>query len=65
MLWIDSEGKIVHLVNNAKPCKAKQDPYTECEIYRPLLPAKYVLEVNPEAAIGVELGAKIKSEPPL
>jgi uncharacterized membrane protein (UPF0127 family) len=39
--------------------------WIECEIYSSFLPAKYVLEVNPEAATGIKLGAKIKSEPSL
>jgi hypothetical protein len=64
MLWINGDGTIVHMVN-AKPCVGKQNPYTECTVYKPLLPAKYVLEVNPKAAEGVKLGMKIKSEPPL
>lgn len=64
MIWIDDDGEIVHIVN-AKPCVGKQNPYKECTVYTPLLPAKYVLEVNPEAAKGIQLGMKIKSEPPL
>ncbi len=65
ILWIDSENKIVHLVKNAKPCIRIQNLYPECEVYTPLTPAKYVLEVNTKAAMGIELGTKIKSEPPL
>jgi hypothetical protein len=65
MLWIDSGGRVVHIVKNAEPCIEKQNPYAECEIYSSFLPAKYVLEVNPEAATGIKLGAKIKSEPSL
>ena len=64
ILWIDSDGIIVHIVN-AKPCIGKQNPYVECKVYTPLRPAKYVLEVNLKDATGVELGTKIKSEPPL
>jgi hypothetical protein len=64
ILWIDSDGIIVHIVN-AKPCIGKQNPYSECKVYTPLRPAKYVLEVNPKDATGVELGTKIKIEPPL
>ncbi|MCI0453517.1 MAG: DUF192 domain-containing protein [Candidatus Dadabacteria bacterium] len=64
MIWIDEDGKIVHIVN-AKPCVVKQNPYTGCTVYTPPLPARYVLEVNPKAAKGIQLGMKIKSEPPL
>ncbi len=65
IIWIDSKGRIVYKVRNAEPCIGKRNPYTECEIYSPLSSAKYVLEVNPKAAMGVELGMKIKSNPPL
>lgn len=64
ILWIDSDGIIVHIVN-AKPCVGKQNPYVECKVYTPLRPAIYVLEVNPKDATGVKLGTKIKIEPPL
>ena len=47
MLWIDKDGKVVHIVKNTEPCVGKENPYAECEIYAPLSPAKYVLEVNP------------------
>ena len=60
MLWIDKDGKIVHMVKNAEPCIGKKNPFTECEIYSPKSPAKYVLEVNPEAASGVEPGMRVK-----
>ena len=60
MLWIDKDGKIVHMVRNAEPCIGKQNPYAECEIYAPGSPSKYVLEVNPEAANGVEPGMRVK-----
>jgi uncharacterized membrane protein (UPF0127 family) len=60
MLWIDKDGKIVHMVKNAEPCIGKQNPYAECKIYAPGSPAKYVLEVNPEAANGVEPDMRVK-----
>lgn len=60
MLWIDSDGKIVHIVKNAEPCIGEKNLFTECEIYSPQNPAKYVLEINPEAANGVEPGMKVK-----
>jgi uncharacterized membrane protein (UPF0127 family) len=65
MLWINSDGKIVHIVKNAEPCVPRKNSYPECEIYSPPSPAKYVLEINPEAARGIEEGSKIKSNPSL
>jgi uncharacterized membrane protein (UPF0127 family) len=40
ILWINSDGKIVHIIKNAEPCLGKRNPYTECEVYWPLSPAK-------------------------
>jgi uncharacterized membrane protein (UPF0127 family) len=65
ILWINDDGKVVYMVKNAKPCVGKQNPYTDCKVYSPPGPAKYVLEVNPDAANGIEVGMKIKSNPPL
>jgi uncharacterized protein len=63
ILWVNSDGRIVYIVKDAKPCMEKQNPYVECEVYSPFSPAKYVLEVNPEAASGIEVGMRIKSKP--
>jgi len=41
MIWMDKEGKIVYIKENAEPCKA--DP---CESFGPVGKAKYVLEIN-------------------
>ena len=65
ILWVNSDGRIVYIVKDAKPCMGKQNPYAECEVYSPFSPAKYVLEVNPKAASGIEVGMKIKSKPSL
>ena len=40
MIWIDDQFKVVRVLT-AQPCKA--DP---CEIYRPEIFSKYVLEIN-------------------
>jgi uncharacterized protein len=61
ILWINSDGRIVYIVKDAKPCVGKQNPYAECEVYSPFSPAKYVLEVNPNAVSGIEVDMKIKS----
>jgi uncharacterized protein len=63
ILWIDSNERIVHIIKNAEPCIGKQNPYTGCKVYSPLSPAKYVLEINPEAINGSQVGMKIKSKP--
>jgi uncharacterized membrane protein (UPF0127 family) len=60
IIWINSDGKIVYIVRNAKPCLSDQ-----CEVFVPTSPAKYVLEVNPEAATGLEPGMRVKSRPPI
>jgi Uncharacterized conserved protein len=65
ILWISSDREIVHIVKNAQPCIGKQNPYIECTVYSSPYPAKYILEINPEAAVDIEVGMKIKSEPPL
>jgi uncharacterized membrane protein (UPF0127 family) len=41
MIFIDSSGKIVDIIENAEPCK--EDP---CRTYDSKYPAKYVLETN-------------------
>ncbi len=65
ILWINSNGKIVRIVKDAKPCVGRQNPYAECEIYSSFSPAKYVLEVNPSAVSHIEVGMRIKSKPSL
>lgn len=65
ILWVNSDGRIVYIVKDAKPCMGKRKPYAECEVYSSFSPAKYVLEVNPKAASGIEVGMKIKSKPSL
>lgn len=57
IIWIDSDGKIVHIVKNAEPCRS-----TKCDIFVPNSPAKYVLEINPEAATGLEQGMRIRNK---
>lgn len=61
MLWIDSKGTIVHIEKNAVPCLEKENPYNDCPLYSPTAPAKYVLEVSPEAVKDVKVGMKVKN----
>ncbi len=63
MIWINGGGEIVHIEKHAEPCVGKANPRMDCKVYRPSKPARFVLEVNPEAARGLEVGMKIKSEP--
>ena len=58
IIWIGGDGKVVHIIKNAKPCLSDR-----CEVFIPASPAKYVLEVNPEAATGLERGMRVKSRP--
>lgn len=40
MIWVNTQGKIVHVQKNAQPCEEG------CDSYIPPAPAKYVIEVN-------------------
>ncbi|MGH9876941.1 MAG: DUF192 domain-containing protein [Nitrososphaerales archaeon] len=44
MMWFDSNGKVVHIVEDAAPCI--DSAHTSQCTYNPDEPAKYVLEVN-------------------
>ena len=63
MIWINSEGKITHVVNNAEPCKYKSNPYTECMVYTNEEPSKYVLELNPADASDLSTGMQVNISP--
>jgi uncharacterized membrane protein (UPF0127 family) len=56
MVWMDSNGTVVHIEENVQPCKA--DP---CPIINPGVQAKYVLEVDAGTAdrIGLAGGDKM------
>ena len=41
ILWLDEEGRVVHLAESVPPCRA--DP---CPVYQPLRKAAYVVELN-------------------
>lgn len=42
VIWMDKNKKVVHIEEGVKPC----DALAVCQVYQPLQPAKYVLEVN-------------------
>jgi hypothetical protein len=44
IIWLDANGKVVHIVENAEPCIDAAHS-SQCT-YNPDEPAKYVLEVN-------------------
>jgi len=44
MIWLDSDGKVVYIVEDAAPCI--DSAHTSQCTYNPDQPAKYVLEVN-------------------
>jgi uncharacterized membrane protein (UPF0127 family) len=59
LIWIDNEGKVVHIVRDAKPCTYEEDPYKECEMYFPKDKSKYVLEILPKADKSIEIGSDL------
>lgn len=40
IIWLSSDFKVVHIEQNVQPCK------TDCQVYTPAKPARYVLEIN-------------------
>ena len=42
IIWVDSNGKIIDIVEEAKPCRS----IISCRTYRPRKKAKYVLEIK-------------------
>ena len=56
IIWINSDGEIVHIEKQVPPCEEN------CVIYSPLLPAKYVLELNSGSAerLSIESGTEIQ-----
>jgi uncharacterized membrane protein (UPF0127 family) len=41
ILWLDEQGKVVHVAEKVPPCKAEP-----CTVYQPLQRAAYVVELN-------------------
>ena len=41
IVWLDGEGKVVHVAQKVPPCKAEP-----CPVYQPLQRASYVVELN-------------------
>jgi uncharacterized membrane protein (UPF0127 family) len=41
ILWLDAQGKIVHVAQKVPPCTAEP-----CDVYQPLQRASYVVELN-------------------
>lgn len=56
LIWMDSNGRITHIVSNAEPCKYEINPHDECKIYSTDKLSKYVLEINPADAYNLEVG---------
>ena len=56
ILWLDEQGKVVHVAEKVPPCKAEP-----CAVYQPLQRAAYVVELNAgqarkeKAAVGSRL----------
>jgi uncharacterized membrane protein (UPF0127 family) len=58
ILWLDSDGRVVHLERSVPPCKA--DP---CPTVSPLRPASWVLEVAAGQADRLQLGDRLAVGP--
>ena len=56
IIWINSDGEIVHIEKQVPPCEEN------CDIYSPLLPAKYVLELSSGSVerLSIESGTEIQ-----
>ncbi|MDW8275128.1 MAG: DUF192 domain-containing protein [Candidatus Nitrosocaldus sp.] len=46
ILWIDSSGRVVYIVEDAEPCRGTSEKDIEECTYDPDVTARYVLEVN-------------------
>ncbi|KHO46673.1 MAG: hypothetical protein QS98_C0002G0121 [archaeon GW2011_AR3] len=55
IIWINKDGKVVHIAPNAQPCSGEP-----CTLNEPTAPAKYVLEIN--AGLAEKLGIKTGSQ---
>lgn len=56
IIWINSDGEVVHVEKQVPPCEEN------CDIYSPLLPAKYVLELSSGSVerLSIESGTEIQ-----
>ena len=56
IIWMDDDGTVVYIKENAKPCKR-----AVCPVFMPNKKAKYVLEVNAGKVkeLGIKLGDQI------
>ncbi len=52
IIWLDRDSRVIHIVEYAAPCSSLR----QCPIYRPLSPAKYVLEMAGGAAKSLGIG---------
>ena len=52
IIWISDKERIVHIEKDAKPCTPEM---SSCEIFEPMVRAKYVLETNTGFAISTNL----------
>ena len=57
MVWLDEKRKVVHIAENAKPCRFIID----CRPYAPKRPAKYVVEFHAGTArrMGLKAGESL------
>lgn len=57
MIWIDKDGKVVFIKEDAQPCEI-----LECPLITPDTKAKYVLEINEglTESLGIKIGDMVK-----
>ena len=41
LIWLDSKGRVIYIVENAPPCK--KEP---CPVYEPMMKARFVIELK-------------------
>ena len=41
LIWVDSKGRVIYIVENAPPCK--KEP---CPVYEPMMKARFVIELK-------------------
>ena len=57
MIWIDGDGEVVDIVENAIPCLGEF-----CPVLGKDIPSKYVLEINGglSSKLGISVGDKVE-----
>ena len=56
IIWLDSKGRIIYLIEKALPCK--EEP---CPVYEPIMKARFVIEINAGTVkrLGLKTGDRV------